>query len=71
MATPQQFRLYAQVCMQIADDASKHRSQLMDMAQEWSRLADEAERFEQLMRDVDQAFGVASPKFAGPQRRSH
>jgi hypothetical protein len=74
MATPQQFRLYAQTCVQMADASghpSPHRSQLLDMAQEWRRLADEAERFEQLVREVDQAFDIPSAKYAPAQRRSH
>jgi hypothetical protein len=73
MASPQQFRQYAEACMQMANEvaAFDHRSRLMDMAEEWRRLAEEAERFEQLVRDVDQAFDNPSAKYSRAQRRSH
>jgi len=51
--------------------AAGHRSRLMDMAEAWRRLAEEAERFEQLVRDVDRAFDAPSPQESRPHRRSH
>jgi hypothetical protein len=43
----------------------------MDMAEAWKRLAEDAERFEQLVRDVDEAFDVPSSHEILPHRRSH
>ncbi len=38
-----------------------HRSRLLDMAEAWRQLAEETERFDQLVRDVDQTFaGIPS-----------
>ncbi len=75
MSGPDEFRRFADACVQMAVDAgvSDHRARLMDMAATWRRLADEAERFEQLVRDVDQAFDPASPQDVEfrPHRRSH
>jgi hypothetical protein len=73
MSGLQQFRLFAEACVQMAKEAPKpeHRSRLMDMAEAWDRLAEEAERFEQLMRDVDQTFDAPGMKEFRPQRRSH
>jgi len=60
----QQFRLFAEACVQMAEEApnAAHRSRLMDMAEAWGRLAEEAERFEQLVRDVDQTFDAPACK---------
>lgn len=64
MSSPQQFRVFAQACVQMANEAPAfdHRARLMDMAEEWRRLAEEVERFEQLMRDVDATFDALSPR---------
>ncbi len=68
-----QFRVFAEACVQMARDAptADHRSRLLDMAQAWRRLAEEAERFEQLVRDVDETFDVPSLHEFRPYRRSH
>ncbi len=75
MSGPQEFRKYAAECTQMAEDApgAEHRSRLMDMAEAWRRLAEEAERFEQLIREMDQAFDPPSPQDLQfrPHRRSH
>jgi hypothetical protein len=75
MSGPDQFRRFADACLQMAEDAGvpDHRSRLIDMAATWRRLAEEAERFDQLVRDVDQAFDPASPQDVEfrPHRRSH
>ena len=74
-SSPQQFRLFAEVCVRMANEspAGDHRDRLMDMAEAWRRLAEEAERFEQLVRDVDRAFDPPSPQDVEfrPHRRSH
>lgn len=59
--------------MQMAKDAPNagHRSRLLDMAEAWRRLAEEAERFEQLVRDVDQTFDAPSLQEFRPHRRTH
>ena len=68
-----QFRVFAEACVQMAKDApnADHRSRLLDMAEAWRRLAEEAERFEQLVRDVDQTFDAPSLQEFRPHRRSH
>jgi hypothetical protein len=75
MSGPQEFRKYADECTQMAEDAPgvDYRSRLMDMAEAWRRLAEEAERFEQLIREMDQAFDSPSPQDMEfrPHRRSH
>jgi hypothetical protein len=73
MTGPQQFRVFAEACVQMAKESgpSGHRSRLMDMAEAWRRLAEEAERFEQLVREVDQAFDAPSPQEFRPYRRPH
>jgi hypothetical protein len=73
MTSPQQFRVFAEACMQMAKESSAagHRSRLIDMAEAWERLAAEAERFEQLVRDVDEAFDAPAPHDFRPYRRSH
>jgi hypothetical protein len=57
---PQEFRQFAEDCLEIAERVpeSEHRARLTAMAQAWRRLAEEAERFEQLIREMDQAFDV-------------
>ena len=69
----QQFRLFAEACVQMAKEAAnaEHRSRLMDMAEAWGRLAEEAERFEQLVRDVDETFDAPGMQEFRPHRRSH
>jgi hypothetical protein len=69
----QQFRGFAEACVQMAKEApnADHRSRLMDMAEAWGRLAEEAERFERLVRDVDQTFDAPALREFRPQRRSH
>jgi hypothetical protein len=69
----QQFRLFAEACVQMAKEAANadHRSRLMDMAEAWGRLAEEAERFEQLVRDVDETFDAPEMQEFRPHRRSH
>jgi hypothetical protein len=75
MSSPGQFHLFAETCVRMAKDATlaDNRAQLMDMAAAWRRLAEEAERFEQLVRDVDAAFDGPGPldEHLRPQRRSH
>lgn len=68
-----QFRVFAEACVQMARDApnADHRSRLLDMAEAWRRLAEEAERFEQLVRDVDATFEAPSLQEFRPYRRSH
>jgi hypothetical protein len=72
---PQAFRRFAEVCTQMANDPvrAQHRAELMEMAATWLRLADEAERFERLIRDLDQTFDEPSSRHAvgGPHRSSH
>ena len=69
----QQFRLFAEACVQMAEEApnADHRSRLMDMAEAWGRLAEEAERFEQLVRDVDQTFDAPGLQEFRPRRQPH
>jgi hypothetical protein len=69
----QQFRVFAEACVQMAKEApnADHRLRLLDMAQAWQRLAEEAERLEQLARDVDEAFETPSMREFRPDRRSH
>jgi hypothetical protein len=52
---------------------SRHEGRFKDMADAWRRLADEAERFEELIRDMDQAFDCpdAERHASRTQRRSH
>jgi hypothetical protein len=69
----QQFRVFAEACAQMAKEApnADHRSRLLDMAQAWRRLAEEAERFEQLVRDVDETFEAPGMQEFRPRRRPH
>ena len=64
-----QFRKYADTCVQMAGDEvfGPHRARLMEMAAAWRRLAEEADRFDRLIRDMDEAF--EPPRV--PQRQSH
>jgi hypothetical protein len=75
MAAPQQFRKFADICIRMANepDGAKHKAQLMEMAETWRALAEEAERFEQLVLEMDQAFDTREPEQSAPrvQRRSH
>ena len=75
MPSPHQFRVFAEACKQMATEspAEDHRGRLMDMAEAWRRLAEEAERFEQLVHEIDSAFEAPSPqdKEFRPHRRSH
>ncbi len=70
---PQEFRRFADDCLQIAERVaeSDQRSRMMVMAQAWRRLADEAEHFEQLIREMDQAFDMPiEHELATPRRQS-
>lgn len=76
MVEPRKFREFAELCAQLANDAAaaaKHRAQLMAMAETWRGLAAEAERFEQLIHEMDEAFDTRIEDVAPPstQRRSH
>jgi hypothetical protein len=73
MSDLHQFRVFAEACMQMASDApdAGHRLRLLDMAEAWRRLAEDAERFEQLVRDVDQTFDGPSLQDFRPLRRTH
>ena len=75
MAAPQQFRKFADICVRLAKEpaAATNRAQLLEMAEAWRGLAEEAERFEQLILEMDQAFETADTREPAPraQRRSH
>lgn len=74
MSGPVEFRKFADVCTQMSKEVPvDRRSRLTEMADAWRRLADEAERFEQLVREMDQAFDPPSPQDVEfrPHRRSH
>jgi hypothetical protein len=73
MANPQQFRIFAELCAQMAKNAAvaEHREQFMEMRATWQQLAEEAEHFEQLVRDLDQAFDYAGAPVRERQRRSN
>jgi hypothetical protein len=64
-----QFRKFADTCAQMAGDEvfEPHRTRLMEMAAAWRRLAEEADRFDRLIRDMDEAF--EPPRVA--QRQAH
>ena len=66
-----QFRRFAEACVQMAQDETFtfERARLMEMAAAWRRLAEEADRFERLIRDMDEAF--EPPRMREPQRQSH
>ena len=66
-----QFRKFAEACAQMAHDEAfaPHRARLMEMAAAWRRLAEEADRFERLIREMDEAF--EPPRAREPQRQSH
>ena len=68
-----QFRIFSEACAQMAKESPNagHRSRLLDMAEAWRQLAEEAERFDQLVRDVDQTFDAPSLQEFRPHRRSH
>jgi hypothetical protein len=55
---PNDFRKYAEACARLATSVASadDRASLHEMAETWRRLAEDAERFEQLLRDADQAF---------------
>jgi hypothetical protein len=58
---PNEFRKYADACARMAESllvGPDDRASLHEMAKTWRRLAEDAERFEQLLRDADQAFEV-------------
>ena len=70
---PQEFRRFAEDCLQIAEhvSGSDQRARLAAMAQAWRRLAEEAERFEELIREMDQAFDTpVEREFDTPRRQS-
>jgi hypothetical protein len=75
MSDPEQFQAFADTCTRMAQETavSEHRPLLLNMAEAWRRLAEEAERFEQLVREVDAAFDAPNPQGSGlrPHRRSH
>jgi hypothetical protein len=68
---PQEFRKFAEDCLQIAERVpdSDQRARLTVMAQAWRRLAEEADRFEELIREMDQAFDLSAPGEAAGARR--
>jgi hypothetical protein len=72
-AHPSEFRKFADTCdrMAITIANAEDRASLHDMADAWRRLAEDAERFEQLLRDADQAFEPPHSKEARSNRRSH
>jgi hypothetical protein len=53
-----QFRKFAETCVQMARDETfaPQRDRLVEMAAAWRWLAEEADRFERLVRDMDEAF---------------
>ena len=65
-----QFRKFAEACAQMAQDETfaLQRARLTEMAAAWRRLAEEADRFERLIRDMDEAF---EPPRARELQRSH
>jgi hypothetical protein len=74
MHSGQRFRQFALLCEQWAQDESpERRNQLHDMARSWRDLADESDRFDALVRDVDETFEASRPAFDPfrVQRRSH
>jgi hypothetical protein len=72
MAGPGDFRKFAQVCVEMANDvaSAEHRTWLLDMAITWRRLAEDAERFEQMLREVDETFDPPRPRERHPSRRT-
>ena len=46
-----------------------HRARLTEMAAAWRRLAEEADRFDRLIREMDEAF--EPPRAREVQRQSH
>lgn len=62
-----QFRKFSDLCAQMAGDETLalHRARLIEMAAAWRRLAEEADRFERLIRDMDEAF--EPPRLREPQ----
>jgi hypothetical protein len=75
MAPPEQFRKFAELCVRLAKEPgdATNRAQLLEMAEAWRGLAAEAERLEQLILEVDQAFDIpgAEEPARRVQRRSH
>jgi hypothetical protein len=73
MSDPTQFGRFAALCMEMAQDASPdRRAKLIHMADAWRRLAEDAERFDRLVQELDQAFEAPSPEMQHrPHRRSH
>lgn len=71
MPEPAVFRKFAEVCARMATSVAStdDRASLHEMAETWRRLAEDAERFEQLLRDADQAFDP--PHGPETRRRSH
>jgi len=59
MPVPARFRDFADQCARMAQHAQSSDDQvvLQRMAQAWRDLAAEEERFEQLVREADDAFG--------------
>jgi hypothetical protein len=52
MQPPQLYRIQAELCVRQAEHAKspQHRMTLLDMAQTWLRMADEAEMMQKLSR---------------------
>ena len=74
MSNPREFTRFAELCMELArDPANRHQAELVHMAETWRRLAEDAERFDRLVADLDKAFDPPSPRDAEfrPHRRSH
>jgi hypothetical protein len=62
MDNAERFRNFASTCERMAEDLGPdHRERLLDMARAWRELAGEAERLDELIRDVDRAFDDPRP----------
>ena len=62
------------MCLDLAGEVQPdQRGDLILMAETWRRLAEDAERFDALVRDLDSAFATPNPREldASAHQRSH
>ena len=71
MATVIEFRNFADACTRLAQSAETETSKtaLLAMAERWSRIAAQAERVRQLVREADAVFQAPEAETEKPKVR--
>jgi hypothetical protein len=70
MPSATDFRNFAATCTQIASaaDMEANKAALLNMAEKWNNLAEQADRIRRLVRDADAVLDSASPEEVEKQR---